>query len=123
MSLTQAGLCLLAAALLCRALVRLELDKLLGHVVVVALGEDAQDGEACLVHVDAFAQWQPAGDAAFGRHVLQLQDGHAHGAVLSCEAVVLHAYLELVALWAHLVTQGAAVENMVIVLGQQKPNS
>lgn len=123
LSLTQAGLCLLAAALLSGALVRLEFDELLGYVVVVALGEDAQDGEARLVHVDAFAQRQPAGDAAFGCHVLQLQDGHAHGAVLSREAVVLHAYLELVALWAHLVTQGAVVESTVIVFGQQKPNS
>lgn len=100
----------LAAALLCRALVGLELDELLGHVVVVALGEDAQDGEARLVHVDAFAQRQPAGDAAFGGHVLQLQDGHAHGAVLPREAVVLDAHLQLVALGAHLVTEGAAIE-------------
>lgn len=102
--------CLLTAALLCGALVRLELDELLGDVVVVALGEDAQDGEARLVHVDAFAQRQPAGHAAFGRHVLQLQDGHAHGAVLSSEAVVLHTHLQLVALRTHLVAQGAAEE-------------
>lgn len=98
----------LAAALLCRALVGLELDELLGHVVVVALGQDAQDGQSGFVHVDAFAQRQPAGGAAFGGHVLQLQDGHAHGAVLSGEAVVLHTHLELVALRAHLAAQGAA---------------
>lgn len=98
----------LAAALLCRALVGLELDELLGHVVVVTLGQDAQDGQSGFVHVDAFAQRQPTGRAAFGGHVLQLQDGHAHCAVLSGEAVVLHTHLELVALRAHLVTQGAA---------------
>lgn len=101
--------CLLAAALLCRALVRLELDELFGDVVVVALGEDSQDGEARLVHVDAFTQRQPAGDAAFGGHVLQLQDGHTHGAVLPRETVVLHTHLQLIAFRAHLVTQGAAV--------------
>lgn len=104
---------LLATALLSRALVGLELDELLGHVVVVALGEDAQHGEACLVHVDAFAQRQPAGDAAFGGHVLKLQDGHANGAVLSRKAVVLHTHLQLVALGAHLVTQSAAEERGV----------
>ena len=104
---------LLATALLSRALVGLELDELLGHVVVVALGEDAQHGEACLVHVDAFTQRQPAGDAAFGGHVLELQDGHANGAVLSRKAVVLHTHLQLVALRAHLVTQSAAAEKKV----------
>lgn len=92
-------------------MVRLELDELLGHVVVVALGEDAQDGEAGLVHVDAFAQRQPAGDAAFRGHVLQLQDGHAHGAVLPSKAVVFHTHLQLVALRTHLVAQGAAKGN------------
>lgn len=106
-------LVVLAAALLCRALVRLELDELLGHVVVVTLGQDAQDSQSGFVHVDAFAQWQPTSCAALGGHVLQLQDGHAHSAVLSGEAVVLHTHLELVALRAHLVTQGAAEERSV----------
>lgn len=109
----QAGffkLCLLAAALLCRALVGLELDKFLGHIVIVALGEDAQHSEACFVHVDAFAQRQPAGYAAFGGHVLQLQDSHSHGAVLPGEAVILDTHLQLVALRTHLVAQGAAVK-------------
>ena len=105
-------MCLLAAAFLCRTLVRLELDELLGHVVVVALGEDAQDGETRLVHVDAFPQRQPAGHAAFGSHVLQLQDGHAHGAVLSREAVILHTHLQLVALRPHLAAQGAAEDRI-----------
>lgn len=103
----------LTAALLCRALVRLELDELLGHVVVVALREDTEHGEARLVHMDAFTQWQPACNTSFGGHVLQLQDRHAHGAVLSREAVVLHTHLQLVALRANLVTQGAAVERRV----------
>lgn len=109
MSLRWDGcLSLLAAALLRRALVGLELDELLGYVVVVALREDAQDRQARLVHVDALAQRQPAGDAALGGHILQLQDGHAHRAVLSCEAVVLHAHLQLVALGPHLAAQCAA---------------
>lgn len=103
----------LAAALLCRALVRLELDELLGHVVIVTLGQNAQDGQSGFVHVDAFAQRQPTGRAALGGHVLQLQDGHAHSAVLPGKAVVLHTHLELVALRAHLVTQGAAEERSV----------
>lgn len=107
------GLVVLAAALLCRALVGLELDELLGHVVVVTLGQDAQHGETGLVHVDAFAQRQPAGHAALGGHVLQLQDSHAHRAVLPGEAVVLHTDLELVALRTHLVAQGAAGERSV----------
>lgn len=98
----------LATALLSRALVGLELDELLGHVVVVALGEDAQDGQSRLIHVDAFTQRQPAGGAALRGHVLQLKDSHAHGAVLSSKAVVLHAHLQLVALRTHLITQGAA---------------
>ncbi len=96
-----------AAALLSRALVRLELDELFRHVVIVALGEDAQHCQARLVHVDASAQRHPAGDAAFVDYVLHLQYGHAHGAVLSGEAVVLHTQLQLVALWADLGAQGA----------------
>ncbi|KAG7239030.1 hypothetical protein INR49_030295 [Caranx melampygus] len=99
-----------AAALLSRALVGLELDKLFGHIVVVTLREDAQDGEARLIHVDAFTQRQPAGNAAFGGNVLQLQDSHAHSAVLTGEAVVLHTHLQLVALRTHLIAQSAAAE-------------
>lgn len=96
-----------AAALLGRALVRLKFDKLFGHVIVVALGEDAQHGESRLVHVDASAQRQPAGDAAPVGYVLHLQHGHAHRAVLPGEAVVLHTHLQLVALGADLSAQGA----------------
>lgn len=100
----------LAAALLRRPLVRLELDELLGHVIIVTLGQDAEDSQSGFVHVDAFSQWQPTGRTALGSQVLQLQDSHAHGAVLSGEAIVLHTHLELVTLRAHLSTQGAAEE-------------
>lgn len=96
-----------AAALLSRALVRLELDELLRHVVVVALREDAQHRQARLVHVDAPAQRHPAGDAALAGYVLHLHHGHAHGAVLSGKAVVLHTHLKLVALRTALGAQGA----------------
>ena len=64
---------LATTALLGRALVGLELDELLGDVVVVALGQDAQHGQARLVHVDALAQRQPARHAAPRRHVFHLQ--------------------------------------------------
>ena len=96
-----------AAALLGRAQVRLELDELFRHVVVVALREDAQHRQARLVHVDASAQRHPEGDAALAGDVLQLHHGHAHGAVLSGEAVVLHTHLQLVTLWTDLGAQGA----------------
>lgn len=115
-------LVVLAAALLCRALVRLELDKLLGHVIVVTLGQDAQHGQTGFIHVDAFAQRQPTGRAALGGHVFQLQDGHPHGAVLTGETVVLHTHLELVALRARLVAQGAAEDRSVThALNSSKP--
>lgn len=100
-----------AAALLRRALVRLELDEFFRHVVIVALREDAQHRQARLVHVDTSAQRHPAGDAALAGYVLHLQHGHPHGAVLSGEAVVLHAYLQLVALRTDLSTQGAETES------------
>lgn len=105
----------LATALLCGALVRLELDELLGHIIVVALGEDAQDSEARLIHVDAFTQRQPAGGAALRDHVLQLKDRHAHGSVLTGEAVVFHTHLQLIALRTHLVAQ-CAVEELELVI-------
>ncbi len=54
-------------ALLGRALVRLQLHELFGHLVVVALREDAEDGETRLVHVDALAEREPDGGAAAGR--------------------------------------------------------
>lgn len=92
-------------ALLRRALVRLQLDELFGDLVVVALREDPEDGEARLVHVDALAQREPAGGAAAGGQVLQLQDGYAHGPILSSEAVVLHAHLQLVALGTQLTAE------------------
>ncbi|KAG5275753.1 hypothetical protein AALO_G00124180 [Alosa alosa] len=96
-----------ASSLLRGALVRLKLDKLLGHVIVVALREDAQHGQSGLVHADALAQRQPAGHAAPRCHILQLQHGHAHRAVLACKAVVLHAEVQLVAIQARLTAQGA----------------
>lgn len=96
-----------AATLLSRTLVWLELDELFCHVIVVALGEDAQHRQARLVHVNASAQRHPAGDAAFVGYVLHLQHGHAHSAVLSGKAVVLHTQLQLVALWTDLSAQGA----------------
>lgn len=42
-----------------RADVGLEFDKFLGHLIVVALGEDAQDGPSRLVHLNSTAQRQP----------------------------------------------------------------
>ena len=45
-------------------LLRLQLDKVLGHLVVGSLREDAQDGPARLVHVDAPTKCQPAGARA-----------------------------------------------------------
>lgn len=104
-----------APALLSRALVRLELDELFGHVVVVALGEDAQHRQARLVHVDPPSQRQPAGDAALAGYVLHLQHSHAHGAVLPGKAVVLHAHLQLVALWTHLGAQRAETKQKQLI--------
>lgn len=102
---------LLAAALLSGALVWLEFHKLFSHVVVVALREDPQDRQARLVHVHTPAKRHPAGDAALVGYVLHLQHGHAHGAVLPGEAVILHAHLQLVALRTHLSAQRAGHEN------------
>lgn len=105
--LCLSGMCGSAASLLRWPLVRLELHELFCYVVVVALREDAQHRQARLVHVDAPAQREPAGDAALAGDVLHLQHGHAHGAVLSGKTVVLHTHLQLVAFWTHLGTEGA----------------
>ena len=42
----------------------LELDELFGDLVVGPLGQDSQDGQSRLVHVDAAAERQPAGARA-----------------------------------------------------------
>ena len=90
-----------------RARLRLQLDELLGDLVVGALGKDAEDGEARLVHVHTRPQGAPAGTAALLRYVSQLHDSHAHHAVRAAEAVVLHTHLQLVGLRTVLITQNA----------------
>lgn len=90
-----------------RPRLRLELDELLGDLVIGSLGEDAKDGEARLVHVHPRPQRAPAGTAAPLHHVPQLHHRRAHDAVRAAEAVVLHAHLQLVALRPILVTQNA----------------
>lgn len=92
-------------ALLGRALVRLQLEELFGHLVVVALREDAEDGEARLVHVDTFAEREPDGGAAAGRQLLQLKHSYAHGPVLTRKTVILHTHLQLVTLGTQLTAQ------------------
>lgn len=94
-------------ALLGRARVRLELDELLGHLIVASLRQDAQHCEPRVVHVDAAAERQPARGAPTLDQLPQLQHRQPHRAVLACEAVVLHAYLQLVALRARVGAQGA----------------
>lgn len=102
-----------AAALFSWALVWLELHKLFRHVIVVALREDSQHCQACLVHVDTSAQRHPAGDTALAGYVLHLQHGYADSAVLSGKAVVLYTHLQLVALWTDLSAQGAKTEDRI----------
>ena len=48
----------------------LVLDELLGDLVVGPLAEDAEDGPAGLVHVDAAAQGQPAGAGTLERGIV-----------------------------------------------------
>lgn len=97
----------LITALLSRACVRLELDELLGHLIIVALRKDAEDGEAGVIHVDSAAQGQPAGTAGSLQDIAELQDSNAHCPVLPGEAVILHTHLQLVALGARLRPQRA----------------
>ncbi|KPP70578.1 hypothetical protein Z043_110580, partial [Scleropages formosus] len=97
-------------ALLGRAHLRLELHELLGHLIVGTLGEDAQHRLARVVHVQSPAQGTPAGTAPPLSHIAQLHDGDAHDAVCPAKAVVLHAHLQLVALWPILVAQNAERE-------------
>ena len=85
----------------------LELDKLLGDLVVGALGEDAQHGEACVVQVHPRAQRHPAGAAALLDDVAQLHERDADQPVLAREAVVLDAELQLVRVRVVLVAQVA----------------
>lgn len=68
--------------------------------------------------MDASAQRHPAGDAALVGYVLHLQHGHAHGAVLPGEAVVLHAHLQLVALRPDLSAQRAGTRQKTHDKGQ-----
>lgn len=55
----------------------LELDKLLGHLVVVALRQDAQYRPARFVHLDAFRQGQPARTGALWMGGFK-QETHTH---------------------------------------------
>lgn len=99
-----------SSALLGGARLRLQPDKLLGHVVAGALGEDAHGGEARVVHVDALTQRAPAGAAALPRDVLQLHHRQPHHPVGASEAVVFDAELQLVAAEVLLVSQDAGRE-------------
>lgn len=94
-------------ALLGRARVGLELDELLGHLVIAALRQDTQHCEPRVVHVDAAAERQPARGAPALSQLPQLQHRQPHRAVLAREAVVFHAHLQLVALGARVGAQGA----------------
>ena len=69
----------------------LELDELLGYLIVGPLGENAQNGPPGLVEVDPPAEGAPAGARPLLSDVAQLHDGRAKQPVLAREAVVLHA--------------------------------
>lgn len=43
---------------------RLELDKLLGDLIIGTLGQDAQDCPSSLIQIDASTEGTPAGTAA-----------------------------------------------------------
>lgn len=113
----------LTTALLSRARVRLELDELLGHLIIVALRKDAEDSEAGVIHVDSAAQGQPAGAAGSLKDITELQDSDAHGPVLPGEAVILHTHLQLVALGACLRPQCAVGAQGTVNVGREGSHS
>lgn len=76
--------------------VALELDKLLGHLVVVALRENPQYRPAGLVHLYSLAQRQPTRARALLDDVLQLQYGNPDQTIVAREAIVLDADVQLV---------------------------
>ncbi len=94
--------------LLGRTRLRLEFHKLFGHLVTRALGEDAHDGEACVIDVYLWAQWTPAGAAGLRRDITQLYDGDTDHTVRTAEAVVLHTHLQLITLRPILVPKNTA---------------
>ena len=78
------------------AALRLELDKLLGHLIVCPLRENAQDGPSRFVEADALAYRAPARARALLHNVPQLQHRDAYQAVLTRKAVVLGTDVQLV---------------------------
>lgn len=107
-----------SASLLSGADLRFQLDELPGHLVVGPLGENAKDCQSRVIHVDAAAQWAPAGTAGFVYDVTQLNDRDSQHVVLPGKAIVLDADLQLVTLRTVLVaqyTKGKDKNNKVIM--------
>lgn len=76
--------------------VALELHKLLGDLVVVALRENAQDRPAGLVHLDPLAERQPTRAGTLLDDVLELHHRDADESVLPREAIIFHTNMQLV---------------------------
>ena len=95
---------------------RLELDELLGHFVVAALRQNAQDGPACLVELDASPERTPARTRALLSNLAQLHDGDADEAVLASEVVVFGTDVELVRPRVILIANNAATTKSITLL-------
>lgn len=71
--------------------IRLELNKFLCYFVIVPLWENTQYRPASLIHMNAFAKSEPTCARTLLHHLLQLHNSNADKAVVSGEAIILHA--------------------------------
>lgn len=72
---------------------RLELNELFGHFVVVSLRQNTQDCPARLVHMNASSKGQPARAGTLLNDVLELHNGDADKTIVPGEAIVFDAYM------------------------------
>lgn len=107
--------------LLGRPRVRFEAHKLFGHFVVGPLRQYSHDGQAGFVHGNVPDQRKAGVHAALLRQLPELQDRHAHDAILSGEAVILDGNVKLVGLRAVLVAQhaGRSTQASFVLVSEQ----
>lgn len=89
----------------------LELDKFFGHFIIYALRENPQDGEACVIQVQAPAQCAPASAGSLLHYIPQLHDSNANETIFSGKAIVFNTNVELIGIRLIFISKYAAQQN------------